>query len=308
MAEVEKKPYIKFGDRPEFQDVTPVLQDDGPFPVCPIAYNEQFVDTMNYFRAMIQKNERSKRSLDVTTEVILLNPANYTAWYYRRLILESIKYDYYEELEFITQVALDNPKNYQIWHHRHVVVDTLKDPSKELEFTAKILSEDSKNYHAWSHRMWVIRTFGLWENELKYCEDLLTFDVRNNSAWNQKYFVVKHFGLNDETIFKEIQYTKEKICKAPNNESAWNYLIGLTKGRKLSEFPVIEQFCDEKKDQWVTCSHVLVTLIECYEEDTGNLLKIKTAIEYCDKLIGGMDDIHKKYWIWRKSLLVKLLQ
>jgi len=299
---------VKFGDRPEFKDVIPVLQQDGPYPVCPIAYAEQFEDTMNYFRAMIQKDERTKRSLDLTTEVILINPANYTAWYFRRLILEAIKADYNEELQFITQIALDNPKNYQIWHHRHVVVEILKDPSKELDFTAKILSEDAKNYHAWSHRMWVIRTFNLWENELNYCEELLTRDVLNNSAWNQRYFVAKHIGLNDELILKEIQYTKEKISKTPNNESAWNYLIGLTKGRKLSEFPGIEQFCNEKKDQWVYCSHVLATLIDCLEEDIGNLLKIKTAVEYCDKLIGGLDDIHKKYWIWRKSQLEKRLQ
>jgi len=263
---------------------------------------------MNYFRAMVQKDERTKRSLDVTTEVIEINPANYTAWHFRRLILEAINADFHEELQFVTQMALDNPKNYQIWHHRHVLVESLNDPSKELEFTAKILLEDAKNYHAWSHRMWVIRTFNLWGDELNYCEKLLTDDVRNNSAWNQRYFIIKnHLGLNNQTIMNEIEYTKEKIGKAPNNESAWNYLIGLTKNRKLSEFPVIEQFCNEKKDQWVTCSHVLATLIECLEEDASNLTNIKTAIGYCDKLIGGLDDIHKKYWIWRKSQLEKRL-
>jgi len=229
--------------------VQPVLQDDGPFPVCPIAYSEQFSDTMNYFRAMLHKDERSKRALDVTTEVIQLNAANYTAWYFRRLILEAIKVDYYDELAFITQMALDNPKNYQIWHHRHVVVDMLQDPTKEIDFTAEILAEDAKNYHAWSHRQWVIRTFNLWENEIHYCEYLLLKDVWNNSAWNQRYFVVKHLGLTDELIRKEILYAQEKISKAPNNESSWNYLLGLIKGRKLDEFPEIELFCNEKKNR-----------------------------------------------------------
>jgi len=295
-----------FGNRPEFQDVVPLLQDDGPFPVCPIAYTEKFLDTMNYFRAMLQSDERSVRSLGVTTEVIQLNPANYTAWYFRRLILEALKVDYKIELEFTTRIALEHPKNYQIWHHRHVLIEALNDPSGELEFTAEILSDDSKNYHAWSHRQWVIRKFNLWSTELDFCEKLLTDDIQNNSTWNQRYFVVNYFGLTDNLILTEIEYAKEKISKKPSNESAWNYLVGLIKGRKFSEFPVIEAFCEENKKKWPTCSHVIAVLVDCFEE-TGNKEKIELAINHCDKLISGLDDIHKKYWIWRRSQLQNLI-
>jgi hypothetical protein len=34
-----KKPYVPFSQREEWKDVTPVLQDDGPNPVCKIAYD-----------------------------------------------------------------------------------------------------------------------------------------------------------------------------------------------------------------------------------------------------------------------------
>ena len=35
---------------------------------------------MNYFRAVLRSEEKSQRVLDLTTEVIALNSANYTAW------------------------------------------------------------------------------------------------------------------------------------------------------------------------------------------------------------------------------------
>jgi protein farnesyltransferase/geranylgeranyltransferase type-1 subunit alpha len=38
------------------------------------------VDTMNYFRAVIQAEEKSERALELTTDVISVNSANYTAW------------------------------------------------------------------------------------------------------------------------------------------------------------------------------------------------------------------------------------
>jgi len=298
--------YVPFKDRPEYEDLSPIPQDDGPYPICPITYTPEFTDTLNYFRAIIQKDERSRRALDITKEVIELNAANYTAWYYRRLILESIKADYREELKFVSEMALEHPKNYQIWHHRLVVVEILNDPSNELDFTAEVLTEDAKNYHAWSHRQWVIKKFNFWDKELDYCEKLLTEDIRNNSAWNQRYFVVTHFGLTKETREREIRYSMEKISKSPNNESAWNYLVGLVKGMKFSDFPIIEEFCLEKKSQWITCSFILATLIDCYEE-SNNTDNFKLAVTHCDTLIKGLDDIHKKYWIWKKDQLLKLL-
>lgn len=37
-------------------------------------------EAMDYFRAILAKGELSQRALDLTTEIIEMNAANYTAW------------------------------------------------------------------------------------------------------------------------------------------------------------------------------------------------------------------------------------
>ena len=39
-------------------------------------------EVLNYFIAVINKEEVSERALKLTEEVIRYNPANYTAWYF----------------------------------------------------------------------------------------------------------------------------------------------------------------------------------------------------------------------------------
>lgn len=71
---------------------------------------------MNYFRAILEKDEKSLRAFDLTTDVILLNPANYTAWYFRKILLKELNLDLKKELEFLSTIGIENPKNYQIWY------------------------------------------------------------------------------------------------------------------------------------------------------------------------------------------------
>ena len=69
---------IPLSQRPEYADVKPVPQDDGPNPIVPISYTDEFRETMDYFRAIYVTDERSLRALQLTTEAIKLNPGNYT--------------------------------------------------------------------------------------------------------------------------------------------------------------------------------------------------------------------------------------
>lgn len=116
-------------------------------------------EVFGYFRAIVARNEKSVRALEITTDALHLNPANYTVWQYRRDLLDYLKADLHQELDFVGKMILDNPKNYQVWHHRRVIAGMLYDGAKELDITEKALSNDPKNYHAWQHRQWAMRMF-----------------------------------------------------------------------------------------------------------------------------------------------------
>ncbi|CAH2079032.1 unnamed protein product [Thlaspi arvense] len=254
---------LPLSEQAEWSDVVPLTQDDGPNPVVPIAYKEEFRETMDYFRAIYFSDERSPRALRITEKALRVNSGNYTVmilrcfveclilvllssstvlkWEFdwKRLVLEELNHDLYGELEFIKSLANDNSKNYQLWHHRRWVAEKLGPDFawKELDFTRRILSLDAKHYHAWSHRQWALRALGGWETELDYCHELLEADVFNNSAWNQRYYVITRspsLGGLEAVRGSEVSYTVKAILANPENESSWRYLKALYKDDRES--------------------------------------------------------------------------
>ncbi|KAK8766300.1 farnesyl transferase alpha [Amblyomma americanum] len=286
--------WVSYRDRPDWRDVAPVPQDDGEHPVVRIAYSDQFRDVFDYFRAVLRRNERSERALELVTDAASVNPSNYTVWHYRRLLLKELGSDLRRELDYIQKVIEDNPKNYQVWHHRRVVVEWLQDGSGEKAFTEVILGMDAKNYHAWQHRQWALAEFGLWEGELDFTSRLLDDDVRNNSAWNQRFFVISRtVGFTEDVVQRECAYTMECIRQAPHNESPWNYLRGVIDAAGGAERPEVRDFCEALyAEDNCRVAYLLAFLVDLLADRD----EPQRAAELCRTLAREQDVVRREYW------------
>ncbi|ALC38174.1 CG2976, partial [Drosophila busckii] len=303
--------WLPYSEREDWSDITPLPQDDGPSPVVSIAYSPKFREVFDYVRAIIAKGEKSQRALDLTTEALRLNPANYTVWQYRRDILRAIDANLQDELDYLDEVIKQNAKNYQVWHHRRVIVEMLNSGQWELELTENALDNDgdAKNYHAWQHRQWAIRTFNLYDDELEFVDRLICADQRNNSAWNQRFFVLKHFGFTPEVIRRELAYAMDRIRVIKNNESAWNFIVGVlrqSESGKLNSYPEVGQLSEELYNAGNRSPYLMAFLIDFYQEqaleaaDDAMAQKVYTL---CTEMANKHDVIRRKYWQYVSSNL-----
>lgn len=202
------------------------------------------------------------------------------------------------------EIIAENQKNYQIWQHRKCIVKRLKDASKEKEFTKYVLLNDSKNYHAWQYRQWFVRKFNLFDGELEYTDKLLTNDVRNNSAWNHRFYVMEKLGkLQDKSsddFQREIAFVIDKIRTAPNNESSWNYLVGILGDANLNSNEAVNKMLEEFEESGEPQSPFFYSFkldqIMLKLEQGADAALAERALELAKSLATVHDKIREKYW------------
>ena len=232
-------------------------------------------------------------------------------------------------------------------HHRQFIMSHLTTlPPTEIAFLARMFNQDAKNYHVWAYRHWLVRHFSLWDSELPYIESLLLEDVRNNSAWNHRWFVVfcrdtdpavhsiqdlnneptaaaakavagedteavgrgnKKIKINPAIIEREIEYAKQAIRAAPQNQSPWNYLRGVLRNQGqglegLKDFA--EGFADVSREDEVRSSHALDFLADVYAAEAEEQGR-ERAVAALELLARRFDPIRRNYWNYRRDLMAK---
>ncbi|KAJ5892800.1 hypothetical protein N7504_009491 [Penicillium tannophilum] len=326
----------KYADDPVWASVTPIPLDDGEgadaLPLASIVYPTEYLEATSYLRAVMAANEMSDRALDLTKDVISMNPAHYTVWIYRARILFALDKNIEEEVAWLNQVALKYLKNYQIWHHRQVLMSSRQHfpslPPKELDFLMEMFAQDSKNYHVWTYRHWLVRHFKLWDHprEIEDVNVLIKADVRNNSAWSHRYTL--RFGpradnehdagmvnagdmsttpaekgvlavVDEDMIDAELEFAQNAIVRAPENRSPWSYARGvlIASGRSLGEW---EEFAGKfvVSEDIVKSSHAVEWLADVYAADERK----GKAVEMLG-LLEKYDPIRKNYWDYRVKML-----
>lgn len=295
----------------DYSDITPIEQDDGPNALATINYNKEYADASKLLRALMLEDEKSERALAVVEEVIEWNPAHYTAWEYRQRIINEKGSEIFpkekwlvqnqpsvcENGEWLDEMTLNNTKNYQIWHYRQSIGTNNPAFYKgELVLIKLAIDEDSKNYHAWSHYKWLVQNrlelFPL-QDQLAFINELLDKDVRNNSAWSFRYFLysLDPEVLTDQGAFEaEREFVKAKIALAPQNESPWNYLVGLYGKYKGVRSGDLEKLCLQHTEPEIQSTHALEILQSIYSKSNPD--KSKRILDILDEYI----PTRKGYW------------
>ncbi|WVO23079.1 uncharacterized protein IAS62_004424 [Cryptococcus decagattii] len=244
--------YVPMSQRQSWADVKPIIQDDGPNPVVPIMYSQEYKEAMDYFRAIAAMEEKSERALELTETIVRMNPAHYTVWQYRFSLLISMNKSLEDELQLMNEFAVQNLKSYQVWHHRLLLLDRIspQDPISEIEYIHGSLLPDPKNYHTWAYLHWLYSHFSVlgriseaqWRSELDWCDEMLRVDGRNNSAWGWRWYLkVSRPGAETSSrmLQDELIYILKSIHHIPHNVSAWNYLRGFLKHFSLPLAPLL---------------------------------------------------------------------
>ena len=280
-------------DSSKYSDIEPTICPISP--ICSINYSPIFKEIMSIYRTLLKTNELSQRSLDLTTILIQLNSADYSAWFFRRKIIQNLKdYDLKKEYEFIDQLGDSVVKNYQVWGHRQFLVLRTQNYLEELKFTDEMLEDDNKNYHCWSHRVWICEHFNCWINEIDYTSKMIENDVRNNSAWSHRFFSLKklNFLNNFEMMKEELKFIEKTLKQSSNNESVWTFISGLFEECENEEIKnEIRNFVMKIVEQRPFCTYSKICFVTIWKNH-------EKTVEIVNELKDRLDMAHASYWDW----------
>ncbi|CAI7631698.1 unnamed protein product [Penicillium glandicola] len=169
----------------------------------------------------VAEHEYTIETLKKISELLSSNPEYYTAWNYRRQVLQ---YQFSQAGDLDDETATDS------------ITQLI---TNDLHFLIPLLRSFPKCYWIWNYRLWLLdearRLLSLpearkiWQQELALVGKMLTLDSRNFHGWGYRRFVVetlKELGTAEEATSmtqKEFEYAKKMIGANLSNFSAWHY-------------------------------------------------------------------------------------
>jgi geranylgeranyl transferase type-2 subunit alpha len=158
-----------------------------------------YLDIEKRFFTKRNENELNQDALEITTELLSLNPELYSAWNFRRKILSHLFNTHNDDDEsqppkdFFASLRVDAEKEGESSDTPPV---TAKDSvsirkrqllQEDLELTIQALQMHPKVYWIWNHRKWCLQELpsedsdGLlkWKHEIGMVNKMLELDARN---------------------------------------------------------------------------------------------------------------------------------
>ncbi|KGO36340.1 Protein prenyltransferase, alpha subunit [Penicillium expansum] len=195
----------------------------------------QKIENYRNLELLVAEHEYTIETLKKISELLSSNPEYYTAWNYRRKVLqyqfsqvggsdddEAAAHSTTElivnDLHFLIPLLRSFPKCYWIWNYRLWLLDEarrllpLPDAraiwQQELALVGKMLTLDSRNFHGWGHRRFVVETLkelvtaeeatSMTQKEFEYAKKMIGANLSNFSAWHYRTKLIQSL-LDEQT-------------------------------------------------------------------------------------------------------------
>ncbi|KAM9330729.1 geranylgeranyl transferase type-2 subunit alpha [Gastrophryne carolinensis] len=190
-----------------------------------------------------EAGQLDKEALDLTTQILALNPDFASLWNLRREVFlalgnersdEEMRSLYVGELSFLESCLRVNPKSYGTWYHRCWVMQHMPEPDweRELQLCNRSLEIDERNFHCWDYRRFVTKSSLVpATDELELTSNLITKNFSNYSSWHYRSKLLpqvypdsqRHGRLTEEALVSELELVQNAFFTDPNDQSAWFY-------------------------------------------------------------------------------------
>ncbi|XP_072006855.1 geranylgeranyl transferase type-2 subunit alpha [Engystomops pustulosus] len=187
--------------------------------------------------------ELDKEALEITAQILALNPDFASLWNLRREVFlalgtdrsdEEIQPLYVSELSFLESCLRVNPKSYGTWYHRCWIMEHMPEPdwSRELALCNRFLEIDERNFHCWDYRRFVTKSSHVpHSDELEFTSSLITKNFSNYSSWHYRSKLLPQIHpdpqrlgrATEKVLLSELELVQNAFFTDPNDQSAWFY-------------------------------------------------------------------------------------